>query len=388
MGLTGILSFTGLGIGLTQDKIQTENTSSPSSKSVSDLPKGDVIEYRVEKGDTFAEVMLAQGVSYDDMLAILDSAKNVFDFTTVGAGKVLKFVFVNKAFAAMEYPLNSDTVVHVKKEGDGFKVAEEDIQYDVTQVTAQGIITDSLFMSAKGAGVDDKVILKMAEAFSWDIDFATDIQSGDSFKIVYEKRSLDGKPAGAGKLLAAEFTNNGKTQTLYRYKDAFYDETGKSVMRQFLRSPLSYSYISSGYEGSRVNPVTRKVEAHFAIDYAAPSGTPIVASAKGTVSYATSKGGLGITVEIKHGGSYLTQYAHMSKIAKGIKNGVEVEQGDIIGYVGSTGISSGPHLQYAMYKGNTKVNPLTEESSRETSIEEKDKVDFENTKNKLQALFK
>ncbi len=387
VGLTGILTFTGLGVGLIQDKNQSTTPEKVSVKSVSDLPEGVVKEYKVEKGDTFAEVMLAQGVSYNDINAILDSAKNVFDFTTVGAGKVLKFVFVNKAFAAMEYPLNSDTVVHVKKEGDGFKVAEEDIQYDITQVTAQGTITDSLFMSAKDAGVDDKVILKMAEAFSWDIDFATDIQSGDSFKVVYEKRSFDGKPAGAGKLLAAEFTNKGKTQTLYRYEDAFYDESGKSVMRQFLRSPLSYSYISSGYEGSRVNPVTRKVEAHFAIDYAAPLGTPIVASAKGTVSYATSKGGLGITVEIKHGGSYLTQYAHMSRIAKGIKNGVEVNQGDIIGYVGSTGVSSGPHLQYAMYKGNTKVNPLNEESSREISIEEKDRADFEGTTNKLKLVL-
>ena len=213
VGVAVIIVITGLGIGLTTEKIQLENiTPAVSAKSLSDLPKGDVREYKIQSGDTFAEVMAAQGVPYSDALAILDSAKEVFDFTTVGAGKVLKFVFVNEAFAAMEYPLNSETVVHVKKEANIFVANKEDIQYQVTESVAEGTITDSLFLAAQKAGIEDKVTLELADIFSSDIDFATDIRDGDSFAVIYEKRSLDGKDAGAGKVMAARFVKGGTTK--------------------------------------------------------------------------------------------------------------------------------------------------------------------------------
>lgn len=356
-------------------------------KPTSDLPKGEIREYKVESGDTFAEVMSGMGVPYEEAHAILSSSKDIFDFTKINAGKLLKLVFVNQAFAAMEYTLNSDTVIHVKKQDDEFMVTEEEIPYVVEVVTAKGIIKDSLFAAASEAGVDDKVTLKLADIFSWDIDFATDIREGDSFSIVYEKRSLDEKPAGAGRLLAAKFTNSGKEYSGFRYKDAFYDSQGVSLARQFVKSPLSYSYISSGYANYRVNPVTRKVETHFAIDYAASAGTPVIATAKGDVVYAANKGGLGTTVELQHGGGYKTQYAHLSKIAKGVKNGGAVEQGDVIGYVGSTGISTGPHLQYAMYKNGDKVNPLTIDTPKGESVEGSQINEFNAVKNKYQALL-
>ncbi len=387
MGLTGILAVTGLGIGLTTDKIQLNNiTPAVSAKTVSDLPKGDVREYQVEKSDTFAEVMLAQGVSYNDMTAILESAKDVFDFTTVGAGKVLKFVFVNKVFAAMEYPLNSDAVIHVKKDHDAFKVTEEEIKYDVNVVTANGVITDSLFLAAQDAGIEDKITLKIADIFSSDIDFATDIREGDSFSVVYEKRTLDGNNAGAGKVLAVKFTNQGNLYTAYRYNDKFYDKDGNSFSRQFLKSPLNYAYISSGYSYSRANPVTKQVTPHRAIDYAASEGTPVIATGDGKVSLAGSKGGLGITVEIKHG-NYLTQYAHLSGIAKGVKNGASVSKGKIIGYVGSTGISTGPHLQYAMFKNNNPINPLDTDFPKEEKLEDSEMNSFDKMKTQFDNLL-
>lgn len=387
MGLTGILGITGLGIGLTTDKIQLENiTPAVSAKTVSDLPKGDVREYEIKKGDTFAEVMNAQGVSYSEALAILDSAKEVFDFTKVGAGKVLKFVFVNEAFAAMEYPLNSETVVHVKKEANIFEATKEAIKYDVTEGVAQGTITDSLFAAAQKAGIEDKVTLEIADIFSSDIDFATDIREGDSFAVVYEKRSLDGKDAGVGKVIAARFTNGGTTYTAYRYNDKFYDADGNSIARQFLKSPLNYARISSGFSYQRTNPVTKQVTPHRAIDYAADSGTPVIATADGKVITAGSKGGLGVTVELKHGG-YMTQYAHLSKIAKDVKTGVTVNQGDVIGYVGSTGISTGPHLQYAMFNDGNPINPLTAEFPRGDAVAQSEKESFTVEKEKLSALL-
>ncbi len=356
-----------------------------SIQSPSDLPLGEVKEYQVQSGDTFAGVMNDMGIPYDEALAIMSSSKDVFDFTKINAGKLLKLVFVNQAFAAMEYTLNSDTVIHVKKENDSFKITEEEIPYVIEVVTATGSIKDSLFTAAAEVGVEDKVTLKLADTFSWDVDFATDIREGDSFSIVYEKRSLDGKPAGAGRLLAAKFTNSGKEYSGFRYKDAFYDSEGISLARQFVKSPLSYSYISSGYANYRVNPVTRKVETHFAIDYAASAGTPVIATAKGDVVYAANKGGLGITVELQHSGGYKTQYAHLSKIAKNVKNNATVEQGDVIGYVGSTGISTGPHLQYAMYKNGEKVNPLAIDTPKGESVGSSEVNQFNMVKDEYMA---
>ncbi len=349
-----------------------------SSQSASDLPNGAVREYKIEPGDTFAEVIGKTGIPYEEITSILNSSKEVFDFTKITAGKVLKLVFVQEAFAAMEYPVTNDTVVHVKKENNAFKVTEEEIQYVVETKTAEGVIADSLFIAAKQAGLEDKATLELANIFSSSVDFATEVQKGDSFSLVYEKRFLDGKEMGAGKILAAKFTNDGETYTAFLYEDKYYDAEGRSVARQFLKSPLNFARISSGFSYQRTNPVTKQVTPHRAIDYAADTGTPVIATANGKVSVAGSRGGLGITVELKHG-SYLTQYAHLSRIAKEVKVGTEVKQGDVIGYVGSTGISTGPHLQYALFENGTPINPLTSELPSGEFLASSEKGKFEMT---------
>lgn len=345
-----------------------------------------VSEYEIKPGDTFANIVESFKIPYDQALAIIDSSKEVFDFTKIQAGRVLKLVFINEAFASVEYPLTSETVVIVVKEQDTFKATMKPIPYQLQNVTANGTVTDSLFIAAQNAGIEDKITMELADIFSSDIDFATDIQDGDSFSVVYEKRSLDGKDAGTGNIMAARFTNDGTTYTAFRYNDKYYNADGESLAKQFLKSPLNYARISSGYSYSRVNPVTKQVTAHRAIDYAADQGTPIIATADGKVITAGSKGGLGITVELTHG-SYMTQYAHMSSIAKGVKNGSEVKQGDVVGYVGSTGISTGPHLQYAMFNNGNPINPLTTDFSRGKSLEDSQIKAFTEAKNKLQKLF-
>lgn len=367
----------------------SENVKAVSKKgevlqllSQSDLPQGIVKEYKIEPGDTFTEVMTDMNVPYEQAHSILSSSKDVFDFTKMNAGKVLKLVFVQEAFAAMEYPLNSDTVVHVKKQEDAFVATEEEIPYVIENATARGMITDSLFLAAQSVGLEDKITMGIADVFSSDIDFATDIREGDSFSVVYEKRTLDGKDAGAGRILAAKFTNSDKTYTAFRFNDKFYDSDGKSLARQFLKSPLNYARISSGFSYKRTNPVTKQVTPHRAIDYAADSGTPVIATADGKVTVAGSKGGLGITVEVKHG-NYLTQYAHLLKIAKDVETGATVEQGDVIGYVGSTGISTGPHLQYAMFENGSPINPLTTDFPRGEGVSDSVKDSFLLIKNNL-----
>ena len=346
-----------------------------------------VAEYEIKSGDTFASILTSFKVPYDQVLLIMNSSKEAFDFTKIQVGKVIKLVFINEAFASVEYPLTSETVVIVVKEQDTFKASKEQIPYKLQNVAVGGTITDSLFVSAQNAGVADKVTMEIADIFSSDIDFATDIRNGDSFSVVYEKRTLDGKDAGAGNVLAARFTNDGKTYTAFRYNDKFYDSDGNSITRQFLKSPLNYAFISSGYSYQRTNPVTKQVTPHRAIDYAADTGTPVIATANGKVITAGTKGGLGITVELKHGG-YMTQYAHLSKIATEVKTGVTITQGDVIGYVGSTGISTGPHLQYAMFNDGNPINPLTTEFPRGEAISTTEKEAFLATKNKLQQLFK
>jgi len=338
-----------------------------------------VEEYVIQSGDTFATIGEAVRVPFEEVQAILQATNGVYDFTTIRAGQVIRFFFAEKVLAAVEYPISSEEVVVVEKNGTDFSASKQLIEYKVEIANGKGVIADSLFAAAEEVGIEDKVTLELATIFSGDIDFATDIREGDSFSIVYEKRSLDGKDAGSGNVLAARFTNDGKTFEAFRYKDAFYDADGNSLARQFLKSPLNYAQITSGFSYQRTNPVTKQVTPHRAIDYAAPSGTPVIATADGTVSLAGSKGGLGITVELKHG-NYLTQYAHLSSLAKGIKKGADIVQGDVIGYVGSTGISTGPHLQYAMFDGGTPINPLTIESDRSEPVSESERGSFDDAK--------
>lgn len=227
--------------------------------------------------------------------------------------------------------------------------------------------------------------MELAEVFGWDVDFTTDIREGDSFKVMYEQRSLNGEFAKPGKILAAWFENQGQKYWAILYKDPtgkekYYDLEGRSVARQFLKSALDYTYVSSLFTNRRINPVTKKLKPHLAVDFAAPTGTPVFTTGDGKISYAGWKGGYGNYIEIKHEGLYITQYAHLSKIAKGIKTGINVKQGQAIGYVGSTGISTGPHLHFAISKNGTPLNPLKLELPAGKVIDPKWKEDFNQKK--------
>jgi murein DD-endopeptidase MepM/ murein hydrolase activator NlpD len=349
--------------------------------NTTDVPLVDekIVEYEIQPGDTAMAVLSAQGLEAEESFALISSAKDVFDFAQMQAGRIMTFRFVNEALAAIEYPLSSEEIVVVEKTSDAYRATTTPIEYEIEEVVARGYITDSLFLSGVEAGMDDNVIMELADIFSSDIDFVTDIREGDSFAVVYEKRRRDGEDAGSGHILGASFTNEGTTYSAFRYEDAYYDSSGLSKARQFLKSPLSYGRISSGFSYKRTNPVTKQVTPHRAIDYAAPQGTPVIATGKGTVITAGSKGDLGITVELQHG-IYKTQYAHLSRIAKDVKRNAEVEQGDVVGYVGSTGISTGPHLQYALFENGNPINPQTAEFSSGDPIAESSRSDFESVR--------
>lgn len=386
--LVAVLLSSGLFTILYAKKGGATNNSVTVANSEMQKEEREVKEYKIESGDTFGAILESFGIAGSDIGDILAVSQDVYDFTKIKAGQLFKVIFVQNAFAAVEYVVTDHQVVTVEKSGEDFAVEISDIKYDITPAIAEATITSSLFLDASSAGLEDKTIMELAEVFGWDIDFATDIRKGDSFEVLYEKRYLDGNPAKSGKILAARFINQGETYWAIGYEDGlgglkYYDRDGNSLAKQFLKSPLTYKYISTQYTNSRINPVTKKVDTHKAIDYAAPAGTPIVASADGVVAYADWKGGYGIDVEISHEGSYGTLYAHLSRIAKGIKNGVEVKQGQVIGYVGSTGISTGPHLHFAMYRDGTPLNPLTAKLPPGKAIESESKADFNSKRDSL-----
>ena len=321
---------------------------------------------------TFSIITDKAGLSYDVMQELLSSSKDVYDLTKVRAGKEMKFVFDNntKDFKQLVYQIDTEEELYITKNEIGEWVSERiDIDYEVRIKEIKGSIDTSLYESAIEQGVDIRAIISLADVFAWTIDFAMGIRQGDTYHFIFEERYRDGEYVMPGKIIAAKFINNGKNVEGYYFSegldeageeiDGYYDLDGISLQKIFLKNPVSFKYISSGYTtGRRYVSAFNVSTGHRAIDYAASIGTPIKAVGEGTVIYAgwNSKG-YGNFVSIRHNETFTTNYAHMSKIY--VRYGQKVNQGDIVGTVGSTGFSTGPHLHFEMVKYGTKINPLT-----------------------------
>lgn len=345
----------------TEVSVQIDESSEQTSVPVV-VPTTEVKEIEIQPGDTFSTIMEDIDVPASDQSSILAAVQDVYDFTRLQAGKIMHVVFAQDVLASVDYDLSDDKKIVIEKEDDTFVAKEELVEYDITETVRSATIESSLFYDGANVGLSDKTLVELAEIFQWDIDFSTDIQVDDSFVVLYEERKTkNGEEASAGKILAAQFTNQGETYEAYYYETSsstagYYSADGENVKRQFLSSPISVGYVSSGFSYSRLNPITKRVTPHRAIDYAAPRGTPIVAIADGEVTLSGDRGPLGIAIDIEHGG-YMSQYAHMSRIAPEVKKNPEVKQGQVIGYVGSTGQSTGPHLHYTLFKDGTPINP-------------------------------
>lgn len=376
-GLIGFVLFGGVflafhksdsGTVIYQSKTEIEVTDTPTL-DISDTvttetqPSLKVQEIEIQPGDTFSTIMEEVNVSAEEQASILTAVQDVYDFTKLQAGKLMRVAFMQEALASVDYDLHDDKKIVIENIDGEFAAKEEAIEYNVTETTKSVTIESSLFLDGGAVGLSEKTLVELAEIFQWDIDFATDIQVGDTFSLVYEDRkTLEGESASPGKILAATFSNQGEIYEAYYFETSssssgYYDANGESVERQFLSSPIGVGYISSSFSYSRLNPITKRVTPHRAIDYAAPHGTPIVAIADGEVTLSGDRGPLGIAIDIEHG-QYMSQYAHMSRIAPAVKKNPEVKQGQVIGYVGSTGQSTGPHLHYALFKDGTPINPL------------------------------
>ncbi|MFA5993960.1 MAG: peptidoglycan DD-metalloendopeptidase family protein [Parcubacteria group bacterium] len=349
--------------------------------------------YVVSEGDIPADILMTQGkLDANDVEALLTASEGIFDFANLKIGQPVRFYFEGGERASrIEYDKNTESVIVVDRQEKAFKIKEEKINYTVSQEVAQGKIDNFFYVDAMEAGLSEATVLEMGDIFSFSIDFTTEIQQGDEFVAIYEKRMKDGVRATDGRILAAKFINNGKAHWAYYFDNnghgGYYDEDGRVLERQFLKAPLSYRRISSGYTGTRMHPITKKVTAHYQIDYAAPTGTPVVASARGIVASAGGETGWGNMVRLKHDGGYTTHYGHLSAFAKGLRAGMSVAQGQVIGYVGSTGWSTGPHLDYGMKLNGSPVNPLSLNLPKGNPLDASSMQLFEAEKNKYVQLL-
>lgn len=359
-------------------RLTTQVESAEESLAAEPEPVWTFEVHQIEGGETITSVMEDLGFGYSEALAMVDATADVFDFTTIRVGRQIKLVYEDGQLLRLEYEPNVEDVVKVDLVSGDYQAIIEPIAYEIELNAARVTIADSMFVSGLEAGLPEVLILDLAEVLAWEIDFATQVQSGDSFQVLYEERYRDGQPAGVGRILAVEFNNAGYLSSAFWFDDGenggYFDAEGNSLVRPFLKAPLVYSRISSGYTTARFHPITGQTTPHLAIDYAASIGTPIMAVADGTIIHAAYTGGYGNYINIRHNEMYQTNYAHLSAYAVSV--GDAVKQGEVIGYVGSTGWSTGPHLHYEVVVNGEKVNPLEVEFPKGDSIAEDRLDDF------------
>ncbi|MFD2165298.1 OapA family protein [Thalassotalea euphylliae] len=277
--------------------------------------------------------------------------------------------------AALEYPLSKIKTLHVELVDGAYQSHIEEKQVEVRETFAHGTISSSFWNAGISAGLDDNQIISLANIFGWDIDFALDIRKGDTFHVVYENRYVDGEFIGSGKILAAEFVNQNEEFKAIRFTDdEYYTPEGKSMRKAFLRAPVNFKYISSNFKPRRFHPIQKRWKAHNGTDYRAATGTPVVAAGNGKVTHSTYNKYNGNYVFIQHGDGIVTKYLHFSKRA--VKKGQRVKQGQVIGYVGSTGMSQAPHLHYEFLVNGVHRNPRTVKLPDAKPIANKYKKDF------------
>ena len=326
----------------------------------------------VSQGDTAGE-LLQEWLPSEEVRSLVDACKKVYPLTRLRAGQPYVVYREGDAFSRFEYEIDSARRLVVCREDARFVATVEDIHYDILLEKVEGVIESSMFESMSDIGESPVLAVRLAEIFAWEINFIRGIQPGDSFRALVEKRYREGEFKGYGKLLAAEFVNKGSKYEAFLYQDSFgnamyFNAGGDSLKRAFLKAPLSFTRISSRFSMGRMHPIFHTVRAHPATDYAAPSGTPVKAIGSGTVTYRGWGNGAGNYISLKHNNGYESMYLHLSRFAKNLQKGGRVRQGDVIGYVGSTGNSTGPHLDFRMKKNGQFINPEKTLSPRDESV--------------------
>jgi murein DD-endopeptidase MepM/ murein hydrolase activator NlpD len=323
------------------------------------------VVHQIKPGDTLYEILLNLKVQAREVGALIAASKSQQDFQRLRAGERLELFFERDSqhLQKIRYQDTRGQVLTMSRVDWGWITSRYNKPLVVASAMAQGTIKDSLYQSALDEGIDFELALELADIFAWDIDFFVDLRPEDNYKFLYEQRFRDGKLIENGRIITAHFMNNGTHHRAYYYKvpgraPDYYDHDGRSLRKIFLKSPLRYSRISSGFSKRRLHPILKIYRPHPGIDYAAPTGTPVVAVGDGRVTFKGWKNGYGRFIAIRHNNRYTTTYGHLSRYASKASKGATVKQGQVIGYVGASGLATGPHLDFRMKKNGRFVNPL------------------------------
>ncbi|MEN8179190.1 MAG: peptidoglycan DD-metalloendopeptidase family protein [Pseudomonadota bacterium] len=365
---------------------QAIETTTP--EPIAEAPASKIINthqasHKIVTGDTLSKIFKNLGLSANLLHKIVHSSKSAGTLTNIKPGEILHVEldeqnsFVN---LTLQHSKVHSLFIEATEDGD-FNATQRTKDVELRTAHIQATIENSLYLSAQNAGLPDAVIMELANIFGWDIDFALEIRTGDRFTAIYQEEYLDGEKLRNGPILAAEFINQGRTYRAVRYEDAagradYFTPEGRSMRKAFLRAPVDFRRISSRFTKERWHPVLGKKRPHRGVDYAAKTGTPIRAAGDGKIVHRGKKGGYGRAVIIQHGQRYTTLYGHLSRYNKKAKHGSKVKQGQTIGYVGQSGLATGPHLHYEFRVNGVHRNPLTVKLPAAEPIAKKYRADF------------
>lgn len=328
------------------------------------VPQFDELILKIASGDTMEMLFRKNSLDVGDLMLIAQLEEAKKRFRNIRPGDVFEVTHDKGQLISMYTKLDLTSALQIEKRDAGFSAEIINRPIEKRKRMAYGVINSSLFESGANAGLSDKLIMNIAGIFAWDVDFVLDIRQGDNYYVQYEEIWQDGKFITDGEIIAAEFNNNGRTIQAIRFIDdnnrsEYFTPSGNSVRKAFLRAPVDFTRISSNFNPRRRHPILNRIRAHRGVDYAAPRGTPIKASGDGKVIYRSNKAGYGRTVILQHGGNITTLYAHMSGYAAKARIGSRVTQGQIIGYVGMTGLATANHLHYEYRLNGVHRNPRT-----------------------------
>lgn len=345
-------------------ELQGEPAATISSAAAPALdPASTMLDLLVKRGDTLETLFRRNGLSLADLAAMVALPDASGPLKLVKPGDRLEIAHRNGEVLSLRREIDDIRLLSIARDETGFAASTIEREVDIRTTGAHGEIQSSLFEAGTAAGISDPTTMDMAGIFEWDIDFIQDVREGDRFTVIYEELWRDGVKLRDGEIVAAEFVNQGKSFRAARFHDeagrsGYYTPEGRSVRKAFIRAPLNFTRISSTFNPSRRHPVLNTMRAHRGVDYAAPTGTPIRAAGDGKVLLRGVQGGYGNTIILQHGGNITTLYGHLSRFGSA-RAGARVSQGDVIGYVGKSGLATGPHLHYEYRVNGVHRNPRT-----------------------------
>jgi murein DD-endopeptidase MepM/ murein hydrolase activator NlpD len=352
----------------------------------------DLITGHIKRNGFLSEILLKHGVSMQEIDQTLKNSRSVFDVRKIRSGNNYILFCDRDSFARARYMVyeHDPTTSYVFSFNDSLNITPFKKQIKSEIKYSSGTIETSLWYAMINGGLHPALVGEMSEIFAWTVDFFG-LQKGDNFKVIYEEFSIDGKSLGTGRIYGAQFNRTGRSITAIPFiqdgRESFFDVDGNSLRKAFLKAPLQFSRISSHFSSARMHPILRIVRPHYGVDYAAPIGTPVKAIGDGRVTAATNEGASGRMVRIQHNSVYATGYMHLSRFGEGIAPGKFVKQGDIIGYVGTSGLSTGPHLDFRFYMNGSPVDPLKVDAPPVEPISEENKAKFEKIKTVVLSLL-